>query len=190
MKGNIALHMFTEYLANRNFSRNTLDRYNRDVRDFLLFSQKRDVRDIGKEDILRYQKELHECGRYKKKTQSGIIHTINHFFRVLAKHEAILTNPFDYLDIGVIKREYKRDIVSVEKLGEILDGIDGNKYLDLRDRSIFEVMYGCGIRVGETVRLNMTDVDFRGGKIFIHEGKGRKDRIVPLGKNALEYLNI
>jgi site-specific recombinase XerD len=188
MKTNIALELFTEYLVNRNFSDNTVKKYYCIVRDFFLFCMKKDVRNIGKDDIVTYQKEIHQCGRYSKNTQSGIMHTLNHFFRFLTRHEAILINPFDSIDIQIIKREFKRDGIAKDKLCRILDSIESNKYLDLRDRAMFELMYGCGLRVGETSRLKMTDVDFQTGKVYIYKGKGKKDRVVPVGKNALRIL--
>jgi len=188
MNGNIAIGIFEKYLISRNFSDKTVKKYYCDVRDFLLYCKKRDIRDINKEDILNYRKYLYECGKFVLSSQAGMIHTVSRFFRLLLKEDIILSNPFDTLDIHMIKREIKRESIPEEKLLKILDSINGNGYSDLRDRAIFEIMYGCGIRVGETVKLCMTDIDWKEGKIFINDGKGRKDRVVPVGQNALRVL--
>mgnify|MGYP000678171646 CR=1 FL=1 len=97
-------------------------------------------------------------------------------------------NPCDFLDLETIRANTKRSTVEQKTISEILDSINSMKFLDLRDRSMFEMMYGIGLRVGEIVKLAVTDVDMREGKIFIRQAKGRKDRIVPIGKNALSLL--
>lgn len=188
MKNNHALHLFTQYLKNKNFSKNTFSKYTREVRDFLIFIQKDDVREISKEDILSYRKNIYSCARYAKSTQRGIILSLLSFFKYLSKNEYILINPFDTLDLRMKKVETKRESISEAKLKKFLDGINGNNYLDLRDRAIFELIYGSGLRVGEVRHLNTTDIDLNAGKIFIEEGKGKKDRIVPIGKNTLSYI--
>ena len=188
MKSNHALHLFTESLKNKNYSANTYGRYHREVRDFLLYLKTDDVREACKADILNYRKEINKSGKYGINSQRGIIFSISLFFRFLSRNEYILVNPFDNIDLSMKKTESKRESITEEKLSKFLDGISGNNYNDLRDRALFELLYGSGLRVGETCSLNMTDIDFHSGKIFIHEGKGRKDRIVPLGANTSGFL--
>jgi len=188
MKSNYAIILFKEYLSNKNYSKNTIDRYKREVRDFILFTKKEDVRDMTKEDILNYRKEIYACGKYAKTSQNGIILSLSVFFKYLSRHEYILINPFDNLDLGMKKVETKRESIPEDKLKEFLDGINGNSYLDLRDRAIFELIYGSGLRVGEATNLNITDIDLNTGKIFIHDGKGKKDRVVPVGENTLLHI--
>jgi site-specific recombinase XerD len=188
MKSNNAIMMFKEFLVNRNFSEYTIKRYVREVRYFLLFIKKEDVKDLTKEDVFNYRKEIHRCGRYDSGSQRGIILSLSRFFKYLSRYEFILVDPFDSLDLKMAKRTTKRESVPEEDLKQFLDNIDGNSYLDLKDRAVFELLYGSGLRIGEACKLNMTDIDFQEGKAFIREGKGKKDRIVPIGKNTLNCI--
>jgi site-specific recombinase XerD len=88
-----------EYLKNKNFSSYTVDRYVGEVKYFLLFVDKEDVKYLTKEDILNYRKELHDYGKYKHKSLKGIIFSIFRFFDYLLKHGYISENPFDSLDL-------------------------------------------------------------------------------------------
>jgi len=188
MKSIYALHLFREYLKHKNYSENTLIRYEREVRDFLLWSGKEDVREMSKQDILNYRKYISECGRFAVSSQRGIMLCLGVFFKFMLRNESILVNPFEGLELGMKKRQGKRESVAVEKLNKFLDGMGGVGYLDLRDRAVFELMYGTGLRVGETARLNLTDIDFNVGKLFVNQGKGKKDRIVPVGEKAIGAL--
>jgi len=188
MKSFYALKLFKEYLKNKNYSENTVQRYERDVRYFLIFSGKEDVRDMSREDIMAYWGEIASCGRYTPESRRGIMTTLGMFFKFLLRNESILLNPFFCLDFSMKRREKKRLSVDACKLAEFLDCISGVNYADLRDRAVFELMYGTGIRVGEAVRLNVTDVDFNEGKLFVSQGKGKKDRVVPVGEKALLAL--
>ena len=73
MKCVVSLSLFGDYLISRNFSAATINRYTRDVKDFLLFTAKEDVRQINQQDILNYRQHIYECGRYKVASQRGMI---------------------------------------------------------------------------------------------------------------------
>ena len=75
-------------------------------------------------------------------------------------------------------------------MARFLDSLSGCFKRDLRDRAMFELMYGTGLRVGEVSALNITDVDIRGGRLMVRKGKGRKQRVIPLGKNVCSWLKV
>lgn len=75
---------------------------------------------------------------------------------------------------------------SVEIVGKLIDSIPQNTLEESRDRAFFEMLYGCGLRVSEACQLNLKDVQDQSVRV---RGKGRKERIVPLGKSALETLD-
>lgn len=185
MKTSLALKLFTEALKNRNYAENSFKRYYREARDFLVFAGKEDVRELTSDDVIRYQKEIHHLDNYKAGTRRGIMNTISRFFRFLSRNGYILVNPVAGLDLLPEAVSGKRKSVDKEKLCAFLDAIDGSSFLDIRDRALFELMYGCGLRVGETVKLDMTDIDFQAGKVFVREAKGGRDRVVPVGETAL-----
>jgi len=188
MNINYALEMFSEYCRNKNYSMSTILRNCHAVKSFMFFCGKEDVREIAKEDILKYQKELHTCERYTKGSQRTMMASVKIFFKYLARNDKILVNPFDTIDMSMKRTDTKRESIDEKKLKDFLDGINGLTFFDIRDRAIFELIYGTGLRGKETTELNVTDIDYQSGKIFIHEGKGRKDRIVPVGNNALKHV--
>jgi len=109
---------------------------------------------------------------------------------VLTKNEHIIFNPFDNLDLARTKTRNTRKSVDEKEIKLFLDSIEGKEYLSIRDRTIFELMYGTGLRVSEVVNLKITDIDLNLGRLLVEQGKGKKDRIVPLGKNLVKWLQI
>lgn len=192
-------YLFKKYLESRNYSRVTVEKYIRVVRDFFHYLQeergKEDVREVTGEDILTWQKkltgELHGGKRrYAPSSIKGIIFTLRHLFRYLYRNELILANPFDRLRIKIQTVKKVRECIGEEEMNEFLDSIELKGKLNIRDRALFEMMYETGLRVGEVTALDVTDIDLKSGKVFVREGKGRKDRVVPLGRNDLEYLKV
>ena len=75
-------------------------------------------------------------------------------------------------------------------MNKFLDSLNGNDILEIRDRALFELIYGTGLRVGEVSRLDITDIDLNVGKALVRQGKWNKERIVPLGNNVIKYIKI
>ena len=193
------LFLFKKYLESRNYSEITVKKYSRIVRDFFYYLEdeisKGDLREVTGADILSYQEKITGAGKEKKKrysatTVKGIIFTLRHLFRYLYRNELILANPFDRLTIKINAVSKIRIAIDEEEMNEFLDSIEIKGKLNIRDRALFEMMYETGLRVSEVSKLDVTDIDLKSGKVFVREGKGRKDRVVPLGRNALEYLKI
>ena len=192
-------YLFKKYLESRNYSGITVKQYMRIVRDFFYYLEedtlRDDLREVTGPDILVYQEKItgeekRNKKRYSTTTVKGIIFTLRHLFRYLYRNELVLANPFDRLTIKINTVSKIRPCIDEEEMNVFLDSIEMKGKLNIRDRALFEMMYETGLRVSEVCRLDVTDIDLKSGKVFVREGKGRKDRVVPLGKNALEYLKI
>jgi integrase/recombinase XerC len=85
------------------------------------------------------------------------------------------------------KKKHLPQFLKVEEAIELVEAPDCSTFLGRRDRALFEVLYGCGLRVGEVVELNLESVDLRSGWVRVF-GKGSKERMVPFGKSAKEAL--
>jgi site-specific recombinase XerD len=201
LTGHTAQLLFTRWLANRAYSEETLKRYTRETGFFCAWLAtergKTDIRDVTKKDIVSYciflsQAEKDDGGRrrFGAGTQNGMRKSLNVFFRFLSRNEYILSNPFDTLDLDMILVEQLRESVPEQEMHRLLDGIPLDHPLHIRDRALFELMYGTGLRVSEVSRLNLTDVDLNSGRLLVRQGKGRKDRYVPLGRNVSKYLEL
>ncbi|MFC1815068.1 tyrosine-type recombinase/integrase, partial [Thermodesulfobacteriota bacterium] len=108
------------------------------------------------------------------------------FFRYIVKHGALQENPVD--SILTPKQDKMIPVyLPVDDMFRLLDSIKTDTLLGLRNRAIFEALYSSGVRVSELAGLNVSDVDFGAGVMRV-SGKGRKQRIVPVGHKAMETV--
>jgi site-specific recombinase XerD len=188
----IVENIFSKYIESRGFSNKTLKLYSWEVREFFRWLRtnagKIDVREIDKNDIVRYREFMFTDEKYCRTTQHGVMITLKTLFKYLFRNEYILLNPFDGLDFKESKVFKERKILTVEQMIIFLDSIKDNDKLSLRDMAIFELMYGTGLRISEVCKIDMTDIDLNIGKLLVREGKGKKDRVVPLGNNLIDRI--
>ena len=106
-----------------------------------------------------------------------------------AVRTGVLTNdPARDFVLPRLPRRLPRAVLSAPEVQGVLASVDVTSPMGLRDRTILEVMFSTGMRRGEIVRLALTDVDAERGLVFVREGKGAKDRMVPIGVTALEWF--
>lgn len=190
--------LFENHLENKAFSRETITRYLREARVFFEWLAKEqgkdDAREVTREDVFAYRMYLHDYERAGKRlrdtTRRGMALTVRRLFLFLAKYEYLLSNPFDGIDLENVTVRHLRQSIPEERMHRILDGIEGTRITRIRDRALFELLYGTGLRSGEVCRLDLADVDLTGGKLFVRQGKGGKDRVVPLGANAVKWVEV
>jgi integrase/recombinase XerC len=126
---------------------------------------------------------------HKKNSRATIarkLSAVRSFFRYLIRRGILTDNPAAL--VATPKQEKTiPDYLSVDSMFHLLDRIETDTVLNLRNRAMFETLYSTGIRVSELAGLNVFDVDFAAGLIRVF-GKGRKERLVPVGKKALEAI--
>lgn len=185
---------FITYLeSQRGYSEHTIRNYGIDLRQFLGFIVQR-LKEEGKEDgppslesvdleIVRgYLGGL--FGRYKKKTIGRKLSSIRSFLRFLERRGQLQGNPAE--EISTPKEEkYVPSYLPVDEMFRLLEGPDPEAPLGSRDVAILEVLYSCGIRASELSALDVSSIDF-GQRLVRVRGKGNKERIVPIGRKALE----
>jgi len=193
------IRLFVESLSSeKGYSANTSRAYLHDLNEFLSFiiksrfSGKKNQQD---KDLLRadevdsmmirgYLGYLHK--KNKRTTIARKISVLRSFFKFLVKHDIIYNNPADL--ILTPKQEKTIPIyLTVDDMFRLLDSFKTETLSDLRNCAIFETLYSSGIRISELVGLNMFDVDIAGYVIRVL-GKGNKERIVPIGKKAVDAI--
>jgi integrase/recombinase XerD len=141
----------------------------------------------------RYQRALH----YHRKangaplslpTQAGYLTAVKGLFRWLAKTNRVLLNPAAELVPPRVERRLPRAILAHSEVEAVLALPDLRDPVGLRDRAIMEVLYSTGIRRSELCRLRVGDVDAARGTVHILQGKGGRDRIIPIGDRALAWV--
>ncbi|RKY36399.1 MAG: tyrosine recombinase XerC [Candidatus Omnitrophota bacterium] len=177
---------FLAYLkTEKNYSQHTIINYSVDLRDFSEFLPKEiariDVLDIRNFLVFLRQKKI------KKNSINRKIACLKSFFKFLLLKGKIKTNPM--AGFVSLKTEKKLPIfLSEDALNMLLSAPSQDTLQGKRDRAILEILYSTGIRVGEAVNLNITDIDSAQGMVNVF-GKGKKQRLTPIGDNALIALN-
>lgn len=156
--------------------------------------KKRSLADVTSDDLVRWAADLRERRKASGEwlapsTVANLLYAARGFFRSLAERGIIRTDPSVRLRIPALPQPLPRAVPSAGEVLAILEGPDLRTRLGLRDRAIFEVLYSAGIRRGELVGLCVEDVDLRGGTLFVHRGKGGRDRVVPLGPRAAGWVS-
>jgi site-specific recombinase XerD len=183
--------LFTEYETSRGLSRQTVARKTTELKRFFRHLGTRgmtDIRELKAADIEAYLIFLKEKG-FASSTIATAHSTLVDLFFALFRAGMILSNPMDAVEFVLSEKGGIKEVFSQEEMRRLLDSIATHTGFGVRDRAIFELMYVTGIRMGEVVKLDVRDVDFSQDQILIRRGKGGKDRMVPLGRVAKEYLS-
>ncbi len=184
-----ALAQLERDLRRKGASERTRRAYARDACQFAQWASTHGLQppDAGPRDIRRYVAHLSERS-LSPATSARKLAALRAMFRVLREHGLIEQSPADL--ISTPRRA--SPLPSVLKTGELaglLDSIPAANSLQVRDRALFELAYGCGLRAEELVSLNVDSVDHDGEQVRV-EGKGGKTRFVPIGEMAQEALRM
>jgi len=124
--------------------------------------------------------------QYSKTTIARKIATLRSFYKFLVKRNQLTSNPVTAVRIPKQEKKLPR-FLEYEQVKKLLETPPTDSWLGARDRAILETLYSTGIRVSELVALNMDDVDFLGEVVHVR-GKGKKERIAPIGASALQVI--
>lgn len=185
---NIVSNYLTEISAVRRFSENTIKSYNNDLRDFQNYcinNSKNEIENVTDKFIKSYLMALMESG-LDTKSISRKLASIRGIFKYAYQKDIIKKNPAQFLINPKVKRKLP-EVVSINNILEVYDIADGINENPETIKIIFELLYGCALRVSELCNLKLSDINFSKGQIRII-GKGNKTRIVPIGDKSLEIV--
>jgi integrase/recombinase XerC len=181
------IERFEAYLAHEaNASPHTIKGYGSDLRQFAAFLAARggSLADVDVHGVRAFLASL--AGATKKTSAARKLAALKHFFRHASRRGSRVDDPAATLTAP--KRErYLPPHLTVDEMFRVLDGMQTPGPIPARDRALLELLYSTGIRVSELVGLDWADVDRRGEVVRVL-GKGRKERIVPIGATALAAL--
>lgn len=182
--------IFQNYLnylrLEKGLSANTLQAYGRDVQEFLSFleAQGWSLEKIESAEISRYLQHLYE--RLSARSVMRKIVSLRSLYRFLLLDGYVERDPSENLESPRIWRSLP-NYLTREEVDRLLEQPDLEKRHGLRDRAMLEVLYATGLRVSELVRLRIDEINFEAG--FVRTlGKGSKERIVPLGDVAVQFV--
>ena len=186
--GNAILRRYFQYLRlERSYTANTLDAYLKDLQKLLNYfaDEGIDFRRVTLEQLDRFTKTLQELG-VGPRSVARILSGVRSFYRFLTIEKEVETDPTELLESPKIGKHLP-EVLSLSEIDEIEAAIDLSKPEGIRDLAIIEVLFSCGLRISELVNLKLSELYLEEGYIRVH-GKGRKERLVPIGDSAIEKL--
>jgi len=190
------IEAYLKSLKVRGFSGRTIQEAGWRLGKFLEYLDGRSIKEpraITREVISSYQIELYEkinrCGKPNTVGfQNGMLSAVKQFTRYLKEHDYTVCDPARDVPYAKVPRSLPRGVLSPAEARKILHQADTSCVIGYRDRAILEVLYSTGIRKEELNGLTLSDVDYTDGFLRVENGKGGKDRIVPMGRIACRYL--
>jgi len=173
----------------KNLSHNSIYSYRSDINKFFEFLNEKKIDDLNKvktESIIEYLNRQKNSGA-SRATSARYLSALKGFFLYLFEQNYIQKNPTDVLSAGTPKRSLPV-VLTVEEIDRIFEQPDITTITGLRDRTMLEILYSCGVRVSELVNLKITDLYLEEEVIRVF-GKGSKERIIPIGSSAIQWTN-
>lgn len=187
---------FSQWQREKNYSERTVENREDALRLFIGWAHERGLtrpQEISKPILERYQRHLF---LYRKangdplSTRSQHVRTtpIRALFKWLARGNHILYNPASDLELPRMERRLPRHVLNIREVETVLAMPDLATPIGIRDRAMLETFYSTGIRRMELIGLHLTDIDEDRGTLMVRQGKGKKDRMIPIGERALAWI--
>ena len=172
----------------RNFANNSVESYMRDLRQFVEYAMERGISEpsrITASDVNDFMACIYDKG-VKKSSQARVLSGVKSFFNYLVSNNLIESSPVEFVESPKLTRALP-EVLSIDDIDRIIDEVDIFHPQGVRNKAIIETLYSCGIRASELVSLTLNDIFFDDGFIRVN-GKGRKQRIVPISDRAIDYI--
>jgi len=177
---------FTSYLEiEKNASVHTILNYKLDLTEFGNFLKDTSIDKVDYLSLRKYLAHLKEKN-LKSRTLARKVSCLRTFFKFLSREGYIKTNPATLLLTPKLDKRLPQ-FLTEDEINKLLDSPPKDDISGLRDRAIMETFYSTGMRISELVGLNLDDVDFISGVVKVR-GKGKKERLLPIGEKALTAL--
>jgi len=187
---------YLESLAVKNYSEKTIGQRREALKTFLAWAGERDLtkpEQITKPILESYQRHL---WRWKKKngmplgvsTQRNRLSVLKDYFSWMTKQNYLPANPASELELPRPEKRLPQEALTTSQMSVLLGVPDTGDPLGVRDRAILEVFYSTGMRRGEVTALELTDINVERQTLQVRQGKGKKDRVVPIGARALDWV--
>lgn len=183
-------------LLAQNYSEDTVVTRRAAIGYFIDWCRERSLEDpleITRPILERYQRWLFQYRKHNGdpltfRTQAMRLRAIKGWFRWLARQNYLLHNPASELLLPRFEMRLPKYVLSAEEAERVLQQPDVTTPAGLRDRAILETFYSTGMRRMEVARMKLHDIDAGRGTVMVRMGKGKKDRLIPIGERALAWI--
>jgi integrase/recombinase XerD len=192
------MQSYHQWMREMNYSNHTIKNHRCFFGKFLRWCEDRSItrcEDVSQGLIERYQKSLY----HEKDEDTGNPLTVNSqrvvgmaihsFFRWMRKRGNLPFNPASDIELPRTEKRLPKYALSIAEVEKILSLPNVKDPVGLRDRAILELLYSTGIRREEVTKIKLFEVDAHQGSLMVRQGKGKKDRFLPVGKRAIEWID-
>ena len=192
MLDKLLIKRFLIYLRlEQSLSDNSVYAYTHDIELFIQYldstNHSKSLKDIYQENIEDFLSHLYEVG-LSASSQARILSGIKKFYAYLIQEKIVEENPTQLISSPSIGRHIP-DVLTYEEICSMIENIDLSQQFGHRNKAILEVMYGCGLRVSETISLKISHIYIQDEFIRII-GKGDKERLIPISQSIIKTLNL
>jgi integrase/recombinase XerD len=177
-------------IVEKGLSKNTIEAYSHGLSRFLNHLREKgvqEIRDVGKFDVRGFLLALKKENLSAKTIVRNLV-AIRTFFRFLVQEGILETNPVEDLESPKVAKTLP-EILTLKEIEQLLEQPNLQTPLGMRDRAMLEILYATGMRVSELTHLPTHQVNLEGGYVLLY-GKGSKERIVPLGSEAIKWVTL
>ena len=168
----------------KGLSRNTLSAYRQDLLNFTTWLNERKLRTVDRAFILEYLSYRLKKG-YSSRSTARTLSSLRAFYKYLKFNSLISHDPTEKVESPKIGHTLPK-VLSEEDVLKLINAPDTRSSVGLRDRAMLEILYGSGLRISELINLDVLNLNIRQGLVRVM-GKGKKERLVPLGEQALDW---
>ncbi|MBE8596490.1 site-specific tyrosine recombinase XerC [Xenorhabdus sp. BG5] len=191
------LEAWLDVRALQGSSPKTLETYRAQLRPFIEWCEQRAVHyapQVSLPLLESWQRYLRSYRKpdgqlYSNNSQRERLGTLRLWFRHLLQRHHILYNPAELLVLPKEEKRLPAQVLSESETEQVLTSLDTQTPMGLRNRAILEILWSSGIRRGELRNLRLNDLDFGRGAVMVRQGKGHKDRVIPIGERALDWVD-
>ena len=191
----VLLRAYVDSLRVRNYAEGTIQKRRRQINDFILWCALRTLTqpaEITRQFLERYQQHLFystdKRGRPRSfRDQHTRLCSLRAWFKWLTQKRHVELNPASELELPKLGHRLPRHVLSLSEVETVINLPDVSEPLGIRDRAMLETLYSTGIRRMELAGLRLEDLDTERGVLTVRQGKGRKDRVIPIGARALAW---
>ena len=169
----------------KGLSKNTLSAYRHDISSFSDWYKGVSLLEVKRVDLLDYLSQRLKDG-YSSRSTARSLSSLRAFYSHITVKHNLKENPTSRVDSPKLGRSLPKTL-SEDEVEKLISSPDVEDYIGLRDRAMLELIYACGLRVSELISLDMLNLNLRQGVIRVI-GKGEKERLVPMGEEALDWV--
>jgi integrase/recombinase XerD len=187
---------YLEWMKVHNYSTETIGKQQTGLRRFVGWCWERELsrpETITRPILERYQRHLYQSRTKNDRplsfaTQHTLLIPVRGMFAWLTKQNYLVANPAADLDLPRREQRLPKAVLTASEAEAVINQTESHSEMGIRDRAILETLYSTGMRRAELVALKIADLDSERGTILINQGKGKKDRIIPIGDRAIAWI--